>query len=256
MKKIFALLIVFIGVLTLVACEATNDEQSAFALLMHAEEQMADVDSMIIETKMDMSMEMFGQPMETTSTSRAYTVQLSPTEFEMRVETVTETMGMEMPSTMYFRDGMMYMDMMGEQMKFELALEEALQMANVNGFEFEFDEDVIISQSVLENGDKRELQFVLDFESVIDTLGNEIGSMMELLGNMEEIFDGLTVDMTVVIDADYQIVSMAIAYEMDIEGTAMAIEMISTIVQTGGVEITFPDNLEEFEEMDSSMMGF
>jgi len=32
--------------------------------------------------------------------------------------------------------------------------------------------------------------------------------------------------------------------------------MTSTIVQMGGVEITFPDNLDEFEEIDSAMMGF
>ena len=256
MKKFLGLLVVVVGMFTLAACDDADNGENAFALLMRAETEMADVDSMVMETEMNMVMELFGQPMYSTSNSRAYTVQVSPTEFEMRVETVTETMDMEIPSTMYFRDGMMYMDMMGERTKFEIPFEEAMQMANVDGFEFEFDESAIISHSVSANGDNRELEFVLDFGSVMDSLSGEVGSMMEMFGDMEGMFDDLTVEMTVVIDADYQIVSMMMAYEMEIEGITTKIEMISTVVQTGGVEITFPDNLDEFEEMDSMMFDF
>ena len=253
-KKVLSLLVVLAGIFTLVACDDTGE--SAFDLLMRVEDQTADVDSMIMEMEMNMTMRMFGQSIESTSTSRTYTVNLSPNEVLMRSETLTETMGMEMPSTMYFRNGMMYMDMMGEQMKFEMPLEEAMQMANVDGFEF--DEDAIISQSISTNGNNRELNFVLDFGSVMDSLSGELGTMMEMFGgiDMEGMFDGVSVDLTVVIDADYQMTSMTMAYEIDIEGTAMSIEMTWTIVQLGGVEITFPDNLDEFEEMDSMMLGF
>ena len=263
MKKIFGLLFVLAGAFTLAACgEASNgqanDGENVLELLSRAEATMADVDSMIMETEMEMSMEIFGQPVDTTSTSRAYTVQLSPTELEMRIESVTETMGMEVPSTMYFKNGMVYMDMGEMQTKFELPIEEALQMANVRGFEFEFDEESIISQSVSTNGDERELQFVLDFTAMMDSLGGELGAMMEMFGSMEmeEMFDGLTVDMTIVIDSDYQMISMTMAYEMELKGSAIDVKMTSTIVQMGGVEITFPDNLDEFEEIDSAMMGF
>ena len=256
MKKFLSLLVILTGVFTLTACQESSNGESAFDFLMRAEAQMVDVDSMIMEIEMDMTMEMFGSPMETTSTSRAYTMLLSPTEIEMRVETVTETMGMEVPSTMYFRDGMMYMDMMGEQMRFEMPLEAAMQMANVDGFEFEFDEDAIISQSVSINGNNRELEFVLDFGSVMNSLGGELDTMLEMFDDTEGMFDGLMVDMTVVIDADYQMVSMMMAYEIDVEGIVMDIKMTSTIVQIGNVEIIFPDNLDEFEDMDSAMMGF
>ena len=294
MKKIFGLLFVLVGAFTLAACgeaasqgdvgdtgnvannagdagdvannaddtgdvansEEVSQEKTAFELLSRVEAEMAEVDSMIMETEMEMSMEFLGQPMDVTSASRAYTMQIGPSEFEMRVETVTETMGMAVPSTMYFRDGMMYMDMEEMQTKFELPLEDALQLANVENFEFEFDEESIISQSVSTNGDERELQFVLDFTAMMDSLGGELGAMMEMFGDVEGIFDGLTVDMTIVIDSDYQMISMTMAYEMEFEGSAMDVKMTSTIVQMGGVEITFPDNLDEFEEIDSAMMGF
>ena len=175
---------------------------------------------------------------------------------QMKIDAMTSVMGMDMEMTIFFKDGVAYMDMMGMQMQMPMSLDELLAEFDVSMDDFEavdFELEDIISQEarVLANG--VELEFVLD----PDTMNDAMEEAMEMLEMMGLEGDDVTIEfkdvlLIAVLNADYHLeyTRMFSSFLIEAEGEVifMEMDMIMEFIQFGGVTIDFPENLDEFIE--------
>lgn len=80
-------------------------------------------------------------------------------------------MGVEFPYTMFYTDGYIYTDMMGEKMKAPMPMDEALAQANSNMEGADLDLSMINGMRVRKNGDQTILAYCMNTGAMDELLG-------------------------------------------------------------------------------------
>ena len=264
MRKSILLLFAMVVALAMAACGAdanmSPEEAAAFDRYMRASEALMEAGSLKMESQSVMVMAFDGEVEEIRSTATASQVIHSETNVDMHMEMLMTVQGMSIPTTIYFRNGWYYMDMMGMGMRMPFPLEDVLEQANAGLLDFS--EDAITFQEVRNIDSGLELVFRLDASAMSDLLDGMVSGMLETIGLSEDM--GITmnfgdIDFSVILnDADeLQSMDMAFTYTMEFEGEVIDVSMstYTQIVQVGGVTINFPDYLDDFMEVDPAALG-
>lgn len=250
--------------LTMVACGSgamSPEETAAFERYMRASETLMEAGSLRMESQSIMIMSFDGEVEEIRSSSTASQVMHSETDVDMHMEMTMDIQGMSIPTTIYFRNGWYYMDMMGMGMRMPFPLEDVLEQANTGILDFT--EEAIAFQEVRTTDSGIELVFRLTASAMSELLDGMVSGMLETIGLSLDM--GITlnfgdIDFSVVLNNadELQSMDMAFSYTMEFEGEVIDVTMTTytQIVQVGGVTINFPDYLDDFMEVDPSLLGF
>lgn len=249
-KKILIIVGVSVSLLSLTACNSGGGSYTAFELYERSLEQMEDIDSLIIEFDMKAEYSVAGTS-EQTDMSLLMSLEMLG-EDNANLAASGSAMGIEID--LYFRDGYMYTEAMGERSREAMDFDEAFEMTGGNLIGSTIEEDSIESSSVesIAGGGYR-LNFALDPVSMIaEAFGDSIAG----IPFSEDMIDGGTIDMTFYIDADYYmtraIIEMDFSFTMLGETMLIYMEMDATYVQLGNVTVAFPDWLDGFGATDNN----
>ncbi len=224
--------------------------ESAYDIYMKAAEALREVDSL----RMNMTMEMgMGDDETETFSFSAYTEQvfISETEIDMKMDMTIELMGESMNTLMYYKDGMAYMEMYDMKVKQPMDVDEAMQQGNVETIDF--NEDVILSQSMNEVSGNKEITFVLDGVALSDELLKQMNGVdSQTAGAGSVTFDDM--EMEVVIDSSGNIKSYSIScpYHTSAPGYVVSgnMNVSMEVLQIGGVTIAYPADLDSYLGME------
>lgn len=167
--------------------------------------------------------------------------------------------GMTMEIQTYYADGYYMMDMMGQKMKYEMPMEEALEQASV-GQEPNVD---ILGDITMEEADGvKTLSYQVDAAKMQEDSVEEYMAILESMG-MGDI-DGTdvnlkTMDGTMTVNKDGYVASSTIhmVCTMTIEGTELDCDVQIAITYNNpgqDVAVEIPD-VSEYTEIDPSMLG-
>jgi len=237
------------------------DGKTPYEIYLLSAELLADADSMIMDGRISMKMDMGGESMDITMNTLMEMVMHSETDVDMRMIATTVTDSGDMSTAIYFRNGVMYMDMMemmGMQMKMEMPLEDMLEQVNTSGA-LDFTEDAIMDASMREVAGGTEISFTLSGEVMSDMVDSLTGGMLANVGlDSSDMSINLgDVEYVVVLDSDNMLtsmdVSMSMSMEVDGERTAMDVSTAMKVVQIGNVVIDFPADLDDYMDMSGMM---
>ncbi|MCL2577355.1 MAG: hypothetical protein FWE27_04815 [Defluviitaleaceae bacterium] len=235
-----------------------GEQRSAYEIYLLASEKLDNVDSMIMDSRTVMNMNMDGETTEMIMDAVIEMVVHSETDIDMRMVSTTKADGMEMPSEVYFRNGIMYMDMMGMQMKMPMPLEDMLEQLQGSGA-LVFPEEAVLSASMNEVADSTEITFTLSGSVMSDMIDSLTGGMLASMGldSMSMSVDMGDIEYFAVIDASDMLTAMNMKMSMSMEADGevidMDIDMAMDVIRIGGVTINFPDNLDDFMDMSGMM---
>jgi hypothetical protein len=235
-----------------------GEQRSAYEIYMLASEALENAESMIMESSTVMKMDMDGEEMEMVMDAVIEMVMRSETDIDMRMVATTKMDDMEMPSEMYFRNGVMYMDMLGMQMKMEMPLEQMLEQVNSTGA-LDFPEEAILDASMTAVDGGTKITFTLSGSVMSDMIDELTGGILATMGidDMDMSVNMGDIIYVVVVDADYMLTTMDMTMfvSMEVDGETMSMDVVTSmeVIQIGGVEITFPDYLDDFMDMSGAM---
>ncbi len=262
MKKKIALLLSVLLIFTMVtACgsdkgsESKQDGAAQNQQTLTAEEIMGkclekakNADSMDMTMTMKMDMEFGG---ETMSQNMGYDIQMNnATNENLEMAAIINTdMGTEnMSQTMYYKDGVYYMDMLGQ--KYKMAMDPTEVMANMGGANTLTDMDIedFATLESEEDGDGYSLKFVLNSTAISDMANNLMGEFADgaelSVENISGVFH---------LNSDFMPdeITMDMKMSMNMEGMEVVVNANSLVVYESigeHIDITFPD-FSEYEEM-------
>jgi len=235
---------------------------AAFVLYSNAFAALDDVDSLAMRSLMETSMYVDGESFDMVADMTMYIVALSPTDFHMQVDSVMD-MGLlgQVSSSMFFRDGYMYMtgEMMGGSresgFRMPLALEDAMEMLGADALNATFEEHMIQSYEMRDVPGGTEVDFVIVgmaelFDDLFDSVFAMLGDGLYDLDMDIELGD---VFFSMLVDNDGNLVHFDMNMDMSISAEGETIRMSSTsrteIIQIGGVSVSFPAYLDSFAEL-------
>jgi len=215
--------------------------------------EMAAADSFIMGSVIHMVMDMDGESLDVEMDMLISQVG-SGVDVQMKIDMITNMMGMEMPMTIFFKDGVAYMDMMGMQMQMPMSLDELLAEFDISMDDFEpvdFELGDIISQEARAIPGGTELTFVLNPDAMNDAMEDamEMLAMLGLDGEDVDIeFEDIMVIAILNDNNELEYTRMFSGFSMEADGELIFIEMDMAFefIQFGGVTINFPDNLDDF----------
>ncbi len=231
--------------------EPTADGQSAYALYVKANEALEAADSLRMNVKTTMTMEVDGMSETIMIAADAEQVFKSPTEIDMKMNMTMDFMGESMETLMYYKDGMSYMEMYGMKVKQPMDVEEASQQASTDTIAFS--EEAIKQQSVNEVSGNREITFTLDGAALSGEMLDQMNSIdSDTAATAGAAFGDI--ELKVIIDSsdNMKTFHLSCPYEMSESGYVITgdMEIEMEVLQIGGVTIDFPTDLDTYQELD------
>lgn len=224
----------------------TTEGPNAYELLNLANEALMQAGSLLMTSETVMIMTSEGETIEMLMSGVIAQVIRSETDMDMRMEMTTRVMDMEIPSLTYFRNGILYMEVLGEWIMLEVPIEEMIEQTGM----VSFPEHAVTDQMVGEVDGLIQLSFTLSGTAMDDFVAASFGALGDLGVEGLEMRIG---DITVVslLDEDGVLRIMYVTMDMSVEfegiETVMAMIMRSEVVQLGDVIIEFPAELDEVE---------
>ncbi|MDR1082558.1 MAG: hypothetical protein LBL27_01660 [Coriobacteriales bacterium] len=276
MKKFVVLLVAFLLVLPLAACDqkpsdtgdtggspanTSGDEKAVEKVAyQYYQEALAKQDaatSMVMDIAYDVKLELNGQNMGTSMNgSMEMLTGVTPenSQIHMLANMAIPTLG-DVDSEIWFKDGWMYMDMMGMKLKQSASAEDVFQQQGA-GKSITFGEDAIVNQEITDTADGgKKLTFLLDGAKMTEYTETLLKSMKEA-GGEDVAVDLSTVNVTETLDAEGNVTGII----MDFSATMVVADQevsstyymdMSNIKLNTLTSIEFPSDLEEYADTGS-----
>ena len=182
----------------------------------------------------------------------------SETDMDMFMDMNVEIMGQQIENKSYFKDGYSYTETSGQKMKMKMDLDEYLKQ---NGNEFlHFEKEAVKNANITENEDGKVLSFVLDGEKLNELLSDSFGALGEIsgaIGDTDVNFDNINMEFGVDNNntLKYYNMVMTMATEAESGNQEITVTMKSTINKIGDVTIDFPEDLDDYQDVDLGDLG-
>ena len=227
------------------------DGQTAYELFMLANDALIQAGSVLMETESvsTITMDLMGmfEEIEMRQVGTIAQVIRSETDMDLRMEMTTPThaMGESIPMLSYFRDGTMYVYMMGEWVTMGISLTDIMAQTGL----ITFPEDAIERQSIEALADGSHiLRFIMQGDAMTEVVDAALGALAGMLDGVDMQMQIGDILVASTVDADGNMLDMYMEMLMTIEVEGMSVimlsEMHSTVVQLGGVNIDFPEELD------------
>lgn len=208
-KKLFCMLAVMLMVLGLAACGGDKDGGSSdsgksdFDTFMEVQKKMQDIKDM--EFKMDMDMDMALSESEKTSTAITGTCKeviksKDDVQMEMKYTMNIPELEQKMDGTVYFKDGIVYTDIMGQKIKTDSTSELASTVQTVDTSEMlNITKEMVSDLQVKTEGSDTIYSFKIDPTKALDYFKNNASGYEDIAA----LGDNITFDrMNVVVTTD------------------------------------------------------
>lgn len=261
-KKLFCLLAVMVMALGLAACGDSKDGSSSdsgksdFDAFMEVQNNMQDIKDMEFKMKMDMDMTLSeSEKTSSTVTGTCKEVIKSKDDVQMEMKYAMNIPEMEtkMDGTAYFKDGVVYMDLMGQKVKMDNSNEMASMMQTVDTSEMlNITKEMVSDLQVKTEGSDTIYSFKIDPTKALDYFKNNANGYEDITNLGDVTFD----HMDVVITADdkqmVKNIDLDCAMASKVEGDEsmnvaykIAVEFVS--INTD-LKIDFPD-FSDYQEL-------
>ena len=271
MKKLVSVLsVLLMCALLLTSCA----QKEAYDLYVEMNEAMLSVKSSDVTADVIVKMGTSEGDIDISMKMDMQQIARSETDIDLKMDMIMDLgevgaeIGMpQMQMNMYFTGGWMYYDMMGQKIKMQIDLENAMEMvsfADVSAMSIDFEKEAVTNSSVKAVGENKELSFTLNGDMLGDMLNQMAGEMMQGLGMGENVSISFgDVTYTAVIGKDSlpkeEHMIFSIDMEFMVEGKSEAAtaeyDMKMTNNAFNSIEaIDFP-SFDDYIEIDASMMG-
>jgi len=256
-KKVFSLVllsfIVFSCIIACSACDKGKDE-SVYEMYVNALKTLNDSDSTLLKGEVNAVM---GGEENLANLKIGMTiakVMRSDNDCDIKMEMLlemTEYPDIEVPITMYFKDGISYTETMGQKTKTAMSAEEAMSQANIGLVDFS--EEAVKDESFKKANDGKELLITIDGNIMGEVMEQSLGGVSGIftLGNgVEMSFQDIIITTVVDKNSEFRLINMSFDTEMSNGDETMncAFSVMMEVVQKGGVTIEFPDDLDVYKE--------
>lgn len=206
-KKLFCLLAAMVMVLGLAACGdkdsgSSDSGKSDFDAFMEVQKNMQDIKDAEFKMSMDMDMDMSeSEKMNTamTATCKEIVKDKNDIQMEMKYKMNIPALETDMDGTAYIKDGVVYMDLMGQKVKVDSSNEMASMMQTVDTNEMlNITKEMVSDLQVKTEGSDTIYSFKMDPAKAIDYFKSNVKSYDDLSALADLNFD----HMNVVITAD------------------------------------------------------
>lgn len=234
-------------------------------LYKNAVEKTKDLDS--LDTIMDMEMLMvIGE--EKISTSTLSNIQIinkdDSDKMEYAVSLVSQSLGQTYEMNTYYRDGYLYSNVLGDNVKAKISFDEAKDLIQESDI---MDYNLLKDISVEEDGDNTIFSFTCDEKDMNDYLHSaSIDSLSGVVDNVNYSFDKMegtvTIDKNGYVKSQYLTFDMSMNYELNETAESVVqqdtnLQMtlsVNVIYNNPGedVSIEFPGDLDTYNEVDTS----
>ena len=182
-------------------------------------------------------------------------------EFSAELDVDMAMLGMSVDMSMYFNGGYFYMDVMGQKVKMEMPLEEALEQVQMNAIEF--DEAAIKESGSVDKDGGKELSFVLDGAAMTEMADKQVSGVLGTVGGaglegMEYNYEDIAFTVFVDKGGNIKTTGMVMSFDMTMEGehiSAVIDMQLEYVAFDDDVKLDIPADLDSFVEVDSSVMG-
>lgn len=235
---------------------ASGDEYDTY---MAAATALNNAENVSMEMSTQTTMKIAGQTMDITVSGL---VQLTRTDgkLEMQMDEKMGSAGQEIPMTIYYKDGYMYMNMNGTaKMKMAQPEDELLQSQNVGAqvFDKQYVKDVKSEKA----GDGTKLTFTVDgkgLDALVKSAENSLGSSADAsLSEAGMAFGDATIIVTLDKSGAITNEDVTMSFTMKAGGEDVTADIHSVVnnIKIGGANITFPGDLDSYSEMPSTTGG-
>jgi hypothetical protein len=257
MKKTAVVLFILALCLGILAsCNSDSDvdtKQSAYDLYQLANSKF---DSVEMSVDLTMTMEADGIELVILSNGIVKEVIRSETDFDMesnmKISISSDLLGellaelTEMQMQMYYKDGYLYQELLGQKMKTAISSDLARNQSNIPTL----DESAIKDSKIEKNGDLTILTFTLDGKAMTNLAKQGLEQSGETMGDLS-ISDA---SVTAVIDQDGFLKEMKFAFSMsasqDGETAAIEFDYSIKVLSYNTTTINFPSDLDSYQEFD------
>lgn len=256
MKKILSILLMLALTMSLVGCGTKGSSgEGAQALkpievYANAQKNLQEVNSMEMNIKGSVNVTIGEESMDMTIDASVKELIHSETDVDLEM---LMSMGLQGQPTMdmkaYFKDDVMYYDMLGMKYKTALPMEEAMSQTYSEMPEFD---EALLSDSKIEDSESgKRITFDVKKENIKELLGDSVDNMLESM-KMNDMGIEFT-DFKFIMEVDenemvksYQMVYGA-EYSYQGETMAMTFDMTCEVVSINEItEIAFPDDLDTY----------
>ena len=250
MKKLIAFalsLLMVVGLST--GTMAASDPKSVYQAAMEKTAQLPSTD---MSMKMDGTISVAGQSMDYSATVGAKVVQKSQYDFDMAMNMQMNIMGVSVIYNTYYTDGYYYMDLLGQKMKMEMNLKEAMEQIASMGGGFLDGTEYLSDFSM----DGNKITYTMKADALNQVLDRVLGEELNYLDLAEEDIGVQMSDFkgTAVIDSNGYLAEESVsgAIETQTMGETVSMTMNMQVIYNNPgqpVSITMPD-LSDYVEME------
>lgn len=264
LKKLIKYLIIVVAITGLVGCSSNSggsestSGKSGYEIYEQAAEKASEEESIEANIKMNMEMSYADQTMNMKMIGPMKVKMNSQTDIELymdmttTVEMMGETSSYEVKG--YYKDGYNYIEIMDYKMKAEMPVETAKEQINIEVTTF--GEEAVKEEKVTETSEGYQIELTLEASAVESILSGQLGSMEEYLATGEYSYSDIRLEALVDKEGELKTTKLEFSLEMGEESLANIVMDIEYIAFGSDVEIQAPADLDDYMEVDASMMGY
>jgi uncharacterized lipoprotein YehR (DUF1307 family) len=252
-KRLVTLLAVAMALvlaLSLAACGGKGDTKTnsddAYKIFEKAFKEANDAEQMSMNLDTKISMDIAGTKTDMTMKGPIKTITTAPMQLESTLE--TQIMGVDMSISMWFKDGYMYTEAMGQKSKSPMDEELALESSNASIASFDKKYLKKTTDKSVTGG--TEYTFEIDGAALKELVAGATGSSGVDLNSADITWGDASVKVT--IDKDGKMIGQEVIVSLDVEAYGqtikMDLDMKITDIKTSGVEINYPADLDSYPE--------
>jgi hypothetical protein len=264
MKRWIALACCVLTLFAAVGC-AKQQNQDPVARYTAAMQKTNALESSSVTMDLTAKVSAQGMSMDVTGKYDTKVVQKGEDDFDLAMNIEMGMLGVTMNINTYYTDGYAYVDAMGQKVKSEMDIKEALQQMNSSGQLFQLKPEDFSEFKAEQIGGDEVYTFKADPEKMKDLVNKMLSQMSSSMG--EGADEDLTADMEIkefsgkaTVNSQGYLSKMEVNMnlEMDVEGQTAGtdVSITATYNQPGEkVEITFPDFSDYQESDDTSLIA-
>lgn len=262
MKKLSAIILAMLMLLTITACGNGNNDK-AYEAYVAAADAVNAADSLSVKTSTKMQMSSGGETIHLNMVGTMQIVKTSETSIDMAMDMTVEmeeSPEMSADLKLYYTNDTMYLDMQGVQMKKAATQEEVEDISSELATEaMKFPKEAIKNQKMSETGDETTIDLTLKSDAVNELVENATASIMDSLqkqlnlskDQMQATYADVLLHAVLSKDGSMRNVVMTVPMTVKADGESLDanVEISLDYLQVGDVTINFPEDLDSYIDM-------
>lgn len=257
MKKCLTVMLTAAMVLSLAACGGGGSSKDAKTIYDEASKKTAELTSMDMTSVINMDMKQGEESINMKMDMDMKIADMNNEKMRYSATGTTTMMDQNMEMSMYYENGYYYIDSMGQKIKYAMDLTAMMEQVKQTTEGANVQSDYLKDIKSKKDGDNQVLTFTVDaakMDSYVQDIMGDMGTNMEgVTYSIKEASGEAVVNK----DGYFTSAKMKMTLEMTMNGETVSMAMdVDSIYNNIGqaVEVTAPDDLDSYTEVDASAM--